>query len=119
MSNQAVLIAVLLLSSIAMTQQPVSAAQPWPTNIDPTADTRSFLLWEDGAPGALGDTDDDKPSLTLFPVRAGPAYVRTRRSLGSGPIEWGSWGFLPALAAAYKRHFGGHDCHEQHVGFQR
>src|ERR1700761_1248697 len=26
-----------------------------------------------GAPGALGTTDDDKPTLTLFPVRAGPA----------------------------------------------
>jgi hypothetical protein len=58
MSKQAALAAVLLLSSIAMTQQPVNAAQPWPTNIDPTTDTRSFLLWESGAPGALGDTDD-------------------------------------------------------------
>ncbi|HEY2400306.1 MAG TPA: alpha/beta hydrolase [Steroidobacteraceae bacterium] len=73
MSSRPGLVAVLLLSSIAMTQQPVSAAQPWPTNIDPTTDTHSFLLWENGAPGALGDTDDDKPSLTLFPVRAGPA----------------------------------------------
>jgi acetyl esterase/lipase len=56
-----------------MTQQPAGAVQPWPTNIDPSTDTRSFLLWENGAPGALGDTEDDKPSLTLFPVRAGPA----------------------------------------------
>jgi acetyl esterase/lipase len=66
-------LALLLLSAFAMTHQTVSAAQPWPTNIDPTTDTRSFLLWETGAPGALGDTEDDKPSLTLFPVRAGPA----------------------------------------------
>jgi acetyl esterase/lipase len=64
-------LALLLLSAIAMIQQPVGAAQPWPTNIDPSTDTRSFLLWENGAPGALGDTDDDRPSLTLFPVRAG------------------------------------------------
>jgi hypothetical protein len=46
MSKQAALAAVLLLSSIPMTQQPVNAAQPWPSNIDPTTDTRSFLLWE-------------------------------------------------------------------------
>jgi acetyl esterase/lipase len=73
MSSRPALVAVALLSSIAMIQQPVGAAQPWPTNIDPTTDTRSFLLWDNGAPGALGDTDDDKPSLTLFPVRTGPA----------------------------------------------
>jgi acetyl esterase/lipase len=64
-------LALLLLSALAMTQQPVTAAQSWPTSIDPSTDTRSFLLWENGAPGALGDTDDDKPSLTMFPVRAG------------------------------------------------
>jgi acetyl esterase/lipase len=52
-----------------MIQQTAGAAEPWPNNIDPSTDTRSFLLWENGAPGALGDTDDDKPSLTLFPAR--------------------------------------------------
>jgi len=29
---------------------------------------RTILLWPDGAPGAQGDTDADKPSLTLFPA---------------------------------------------------
>lgn len=62
-------LALLLLSAIAMIQQTAGAAEPWPNNIDPSTDTRSFLLWENGAPGALGDTDDDKPSLTLFPAR--------------------------------------------------
>jgi len=56
-----------------MTQQPVSAATPWPTTIDPSTDTPTFPLWENGAPGALGTTDDDKPTLTMFPVRAGSA----------------------------------------------
>jgi len=51
----------------------VNAAQPWPTNIDPSTDTRTFPLWEHGAPGALGTTEDDVPTLTLFPVRAGAA----------------------------------------------
>ena len=65
-------LALLLWGAIAMSQQPVAAAQqPWPTSIDPSTDTRSFLLWENGAPGALGDTEDDEPSLTMFPVRAG------------------------------------------------
>lgn len=69
MSLRVALAAALLV----MTQQPAGAAAPWPTSIDPTTDTRNFLLWESGAPGALGTTDDDKPTLTLFPVRAGPA----------------------------------------------
>jgi acetyl esterase/lipase len=63
----------LAAAALFMTQQPVGAAPPWPTDIDPTTDTRAFQLWEKGAPGALGTKDDDKPTLTLFPVRAGPA----------------------------------------------
>ena len=73
MNRKAALLAAILLSSFAMTQQPVSAAAPWPTNIDPTTDTPTFPLWENGAPGALGTTDDDKPTLTMFPVRPGSA----------------------------------------------
>ncbi len=31
---------------------------------------KTMLLWPDGAPGALGDADDDKPTLTVFlPVK--------------------------------------------------
>lgn len=66
-------IAAALLCYLAMTEQTASAAQPWPTNLDPTTDTHTFLLWENGAPGAQGTSDDDKPTLTLFPVRQGPA----------------------------------------------
>jgi acetyl esterase/lipase len=67
-----------LLGLFAMTQQHAGAAQPWPTNLDPTTDTRTFELWQNGAPGALGTTDDDKPTLTVFPVRAGsPGPVPT------------------------------------------
>ncbi len=29
---------------------------------------RTILLWQDGAPGAQGDADSDKPSLTLYPA---------------------------------------------------
>src|SRR3569833_1415906 len=64
--------AALLLSFLAMSQL-VNAAPPWPNNIDPSAQTRTFPLWEHGAPGALGTAEDDVPTLTLYPVRNGPA----------------------------------------------
>jgi len=64
-------LAAALWCYLAMTQQPADAAEPWPTNVDPTTETRTFLLWEDGAPGAQGTGDDDKPTLTLYPARSG------------------------------------------------
>jgi len=45
-------LAAALLCYLAMTQQDANAAEPWRTNLDPTTETRTFLLWEDGAPGA-------------------------------------------------------------------
>jgi acetyl esterase/lipase len=33
---------------------------------DPSAETQTILLWENGAPGALGQGDDDKPTLTVY-----------------------------------------------------
>ncbi len=33
-----------------------------------TTIAQTVLLWPDGAPGAQGDTDADKPSLTIYPV---------------------------------------------------
>ncbi len=33
---------------------------------DPTAETQTILLWENGAPGALGQGGDDKPTLTVY-----------------------------------------------------
>ncbi|HEY7303510.1 MAG TPA: alpha/beta hydrolase [Bryobacteraceae bacterium] len=37
---------------------------------------QTVLLWPGGAPGAKGNADVDKPSLTLYPV-SGPAKVQT------------------------------------------
>ena len=31
-----------------------------------TIEPQTILLWENGAPGALGQSDDDKPSLTIY-----------------------------------------------------
>src|SRR5262245_14040915 len=44
--------------------QPSSTAKP-----NPNADPETFLLWPDGAPGALGKEDADRPTLTLFRAR--------------------------------------------------
>src|ERR1700750_2513957 len=90
MNSQA---ALLLLGLLVMTPL-IDAAQPWPTNIDPTTDTRTVLLWENGAPGALGATDDDKPTLTVFPVRAGPAGSAPTTAVIIAP--GGSYGRLSA-----------------------
>lgn len=40
------------------------------------AGPQTILLWPDGAPGAQGNADADKPSLTLYPA-AGPNKVAT------------------------------------------
>jgi acetyl esterase/lipase len=34
---------------------------------NPQGEPRTFPLWDQGAPGALGDEDADKPSLTFYP----------------------------------------------------
>jgi acetyl esterase/lipase len=41
-----------------------------------TSQQQTILLWPDGAPGAKGATDSDKPSLTLYPA-SGPDKVPT------------------------------------------
>lgn len=44
-------------AAVACAQQPDRSGQP-----------RTMLLWEHGAPGALGNDDSDKPELTLYPA---------------------------------------------------
>jgi acetyl esterase/lipase len=64
-------LAAALLCNLTVTQQPASAADTWPNHIDPTTEPRTLLLWENGAPGAQGTTDEDRPTLTLYPARSG------------------------------------------------
>jgi acetyl esterase/lipase len=33
---------------------------------DPSAQPQTFPLWQDRAPGALGDSDEDRPTITLY-----------------------------------------------------
>lgn len=42
----------------------VAALAAWPSIA--WAEPKTELLWPDGAPGAKGDSDDDKPTLTVF-----------------------------------------------------
>jgi acetyl esterase/lipase len=50
---------------------------------------QTILLWPDGAPGAMGNEDIDKPSLTIFPA-SGAEKVRTAVIICPG----GSYGHL-------------------------
>jgi acetyl esterase/lipase len=47
--------------------------------VDPTAELRTFRLWDKSAPGALGDSAEDIPTLTLYPAthheKPGPAII--------------------------------------------
>lgn len=43
---------------------PVPQAKP-----NPNAEPESILLWPDGAPGALGNEDADRPTLTIYRAR--------------------------------------------------
>jgi acetyl esterase/lipase len=52
---------ILVLSSA-----PAALAQPKP---NPNAEPEAVLLWPDGAPGALGSDDTDRPSVTIFRAR--------------------------------------------------
>jgi acetyl esterase/lipase len=52
------LLLFLLTGTFAAAQQPDLIGQP-----------RTILLWENGAPGALGTDDSDKPTLTIYPVQ--------------------------------------------------
>ena len=44
---------------------------------DLTAETQTILLWENGAPGALGQGEDDRPTITVVsPLAAEPLRAR-------------------------------------------
>ena len=57
-----------------------AAAKP-----NPNAEPETILLWPDGAPGALGTEDADRPTLTVFRRAASPSgrvdHRRARRRL--------------------------------------
>jgi acetyl esterase/lipase len=60
----------------ARSQQSAPSSDP---RVDPSAELHTFRLWDKSAPGALGEKDEDIPTLTLYPVghrdKPGPAVV--------------------------------------------
>jgi acetyl esterase/lipase len=58
---------ILFLCAIPLAaQDPIKPATAQAGLEDPSAEPRSILLWEGKAPGALGDADADRPTLTLY-----------------------------------------------------
>jgi acetyl esterase/lipase len=66
--RRAVLIVTVLLASAVP-----AAAQDW---MQPVSNPTTTLLWPGGAPGALGTSDEDKPTLTIYQP-AGPQNTGT------------------------------------------
>jgi acetyl esterase/lipase len=54
-------------AAAAMVAQPAAPARP-----NPNAEPETISLWEGSAPGALGDTDADRPTLTFFRAASRP-----------------------------------------------
>jgi len=71
-------VSVALLMCVALAPLLTAKAQ---TQSEPRyiAEPQTFLLWEKGAPGAQGDRDEDKPSLTYYspisPSKSGTAVI--------------------------------------------
>ena len=64
-------IAAAVLESQAKAQQPVNTS-----SAAMLTKGRTMLLWPAGAPGAKGDADDDKPTLTVY-LPSGPNATKT------------------------------------------
>ena len=70
-----VVLALGTTATAATSQNPAGAAAQPPRAAAP-ASPQEILLWENGAPGALGQADNDKPTMTVY--RAARVAVRAR-----------------------------------------
>ncbi len=52
----------ILFTGLSLAQNPPARGP----QINPNAEPETILLWPNGAPGALGTADEDKPTLTIF-----------------------------------------------------
>ncbi len=66
----ATLLASLALAPLAPARAQTPPAQPRP-QVDPSAATEVIPLWPGRAPGALGDAEEDRPTLTVYRARGG------------------------------------------------
>jgi acetyl esterase/lipase len=56
----------ILLWAIPAAGQTMKAGPAGSWNEDPSTETKLIRLWEGTAPGALGDAEEDRPTLTLY-----------------------------------------------------
>ena len=73
----------LVLWSLMLLQISAGVAQTTANSASPDAKP-TVLLWPSGAPGALGDSDDDKPSLTIYIPAANPTKTGVIVAPGGG-----------------------------------
>ena len=69
---------LLLVLAAAIIAQPAAPPRP-----DLNAEPETIPLWEGGAPGGLGDSDADRPTITSF----APPASRTEQQSSSRPAE--------------------------------
>lgn len=63
------------------------AAQPAAPRPNPNAEPETIALWEGSAPGALGDTDADRPTLTFFRAARQPNGTAVIVAPGGGYVN--------------------------------
>ena len=71
-------VAMMLSGVVGMGQVPVAPAASGPA---------PMLLWPNGAPGALGDADDDKPTITAYVAASNPTKTAVIVVPGGGYVH--------------------------------
>jgi len=67
----AVLLGAISLVSVGVARGQNMAKEAGKWNEDASAEPRVIRLWESAAPGALGDAEEDRPTLTMYQVFEG------------------------------------------------
>ncbi len=82
--------AAFLLNALPFFAIPMPAQEPdvRHDHEDPSAETRTIPLWSGRAPGALGDADEDRPTLTLYPAYASHAPTAAVIVFPGGSYSW-------------------------------
>jgi len=77
-------LAALTIAAAAGAAQTVPATQAGRGAAPPPPTPQEILLWENGAPGALGQTDADKPSITVYRAPRGSSGTAIVVAPGGG-----------------------------------
>ena len=79
-----VIVLALGTTATVATSQPPPGAGAQPPRVAATASPQEILLWENGAPGALGQADSDKPTLTVYRALRGTSGTAVIVAPGGG-----------------------------------